>query len=624
MPPMQAGSPGGGGQPAKTMFGYAPPVVPGQQQRAGGAQPAGQPQRPGQPQPAAQPNPYGQQPGMPQQQNPYGQQPGMPQQQPANPYGQQPGMQPQNPYGQQPGMPQQQPANPYGQQPGMQPQNPYGQQPGMPQQQNPYGQQPGMQQPGMQQNPYGQQPGMQQPGMPQQQNPYGQQPGMQQQNPYGQQPGMQQPANPYGQQQNPYGQQPGMQQQPNPYGQQQNPYGQPPGNPYAAPQQPAGYPQQGGYPQAANPYAQPQQEAAGHGPLGDLASRLPHSAPGTILGIPVARLRDPGLQKKILFLAGVALIGSIVVPFSLSPLIFGWSVPGAFFEFLLWPAISGGLYLLLTAAPADMRAKVPPVVLQWIPFVVSYLGIFFTHMGFGFAFFLARAAGVPIAAGVDSLYILGYSALVFGLLARIAQPQDQIARVVIAVGGACLIPTWLGTFHVFSALGSMSIIGLVMALLWFLVITLGVFCIVFVVPPAKLPPALHSVDAFGPLIAAVLIVWLPLQQVLIALGTIVHEHVLLGAILALGHGLLPILAYFGVLMMASPAAYEEAKAMFGGRTGQPPGGGYGGGGGYPPQGGGYPPQGGGYPPQGGGYPPQQGGYPGQGGGYPPQQGGGWQ
>jgi hypothetical protein len=490
------------------MFGYAAPVVPGQQPRVGGAQPAGQPQRPGQPQqPAAQPNPYGQQPGM-QQPNPYGQQPGMPQQQPASPYGQQPGM------------PQQQQANPYGQQPGMQ-----------------------------------------------------------------------QPANPYGQQ--------------------ANPYGQAPANPYAAPQQPAGYPQQGGYPQAANPYAQPQQEAAG--PLGDLANRLPHSAPGTILGIPVARLRDPSLQKKILFLAGVALVASVVVPFSLSPLLFAWS--GGGFEFFLWPIISGGAYLLLTAAPADMRAKVPPVVLQWIPFGVSYAGIFISHMGFGFIFYLAALAGVAVPGGVDGLYILGYSLLVFGLLARIAQPQDQIARIVIAVGGACLIPSWLSSFHLFSGLGGMQIIALLTALLSFLVVTLGVFCIVFVVPPNKLPPALQSVDAFGPLIAAVLIVWLPLQQVLIALTGIIHGHNVSGSLLALGHGLLPILAYFGVLMMASPAAYEEAKAIFA-RRGQPPGGGYSGGGGYPPQGGGYPPQGGGYPPQGGGYPPQ-------GGGYPPQQGG-WQ
>ena len=34
----------------------------------------------------------------------------------------------------------------------------------------------------------------------------------------------------------------------------------------------------------------------------------------------------------------------------------------------------------------------------------------------------------------------------------------------------------------------------------------------FVVPPQKLPPALQAVDAFGPLIAAVLIVWLPAQR----------------------------------------------------------------------------------------------------------------
>ena len=537
------------------------------------------------------------------QQNPYGQQPGMPQQ-PANPYGQQPGMQQPNPYGQQQ-QPQQ--PNPYGQQPGMQqpnpyaqqqqPASPYGQQPGM---QQPGMQQPGMQQPGMQQNPYGQQPGMQQ-------NPYGQQPGMQQ-NPYGQQPGMQQPPNPYaqhgaqhgGQQQNPYGQQPGMQQPANPYGQQANPYGQPPANPYAAPQQPAGYPQQGGYPQAANPYAQPQQEPSG--PLGDLANRLPHSAPGTILGIPVARLRDPGLQKKILFLAGVALIASIVVPVGLSPLTFPFSGGGGFAGFI-WPIISGAAYLVLTAAPADLRNKIPPVVLQWIPFGVAYAGIFISHMG-----------GVSIVFGSnDFLYTLGYSVLVFGLLARIAQPQDQIARIVIAVGGACLIPPLLDSIHILLHFSGVPILGLVHNLLWFLVIILGVFCIVFVVPPAKLPPALHTVDAFGPLIAAVLILWLPLQMVLLTLTGILHPpHDVVGSILKLGHGLLPIVAYFGVLMMASPAAYEEAKAIFARRGG---GGGYGGG--YPPQGGGYPPQGGGYPPQGGGYPPQQGG------GYPPQQGG-WQ
>src|SRR5215212_6501119 len=51
MPPAQAGAPGGGGgQPAKTMFGHAAPVIP--QARPGAGQPGqpGQPARPGAPQ----------------------------------------------------------------------------------------------------------------------------------------------------------------------------------------------------------------------------------------------------------------------------------------------------------------------------------------------------------------------------------------------------------------------------------------------------------------------------------------------------------------------------------------------------------------------------------------------
>ena len=159
MPPMQAGAPPAGGQPAKTMFGYAAPQIPQQQRPAQGApqqparpsqpgQPAGYPQQgfqpppqqgfapppAAQPQPAQQPSPYGQPPAArlrsaAEQPSPYGQpqQPQQPQgygqpQQPS-PYGQP--QQPQQPQGY--GQPQQ-PA-PYGQP--QQPQQPqgFGQQP---------------------------------------------------------------------------------------------------------------------------------------------------------------------------------------------------------------------------------------------------------------------------------------------------------------------------------------------------------------------------------------------------------------------------------------------------------------------------------------------------------------
>lgn len=550
--PQQPGRPGAPPQQG----GFQPPQQGFQQPPP--QQGFGQPQQPGYP-PAGGPPP-GQPPGYgqpPQQANPYGQP-----QQPGPAYGQPP--QQANPYGQ----PQQPAPGGFGQ-----PQQP---------QANPYGQP--QQAPG----------GFGQPQQPQA-NPYGQ-PQPQQANPYGQ---PQQPAaNPYGQPQPA----PGGFGQPQP---QANPYGQP-----QQPQQAYGQPA-GGYPQAQPGFGAPQQDLPG--PLDDLARKLPGSAPGTIFGFPVAQLREPGFQKKMLFLAGVALIASVLVPYSISPMIFAWSIGG--FGGFIWPIIAGGLYLLLTAAPADMRAKVPPVVLQWIPFAVAYAGIFISNMGMGV---MGGGAG-----GTSSLYIIGYSTLMFGLLARIAQPQDQTARIIIAIGAGCLaVPMlqFLGVAFKFSYFPALIIIH---NLLFLLVLILGVFCIVFVIPPKKLPPALQAVDALAPMIAAVLLAWLPAQQVLIALALLVHMHAGISAILILAHGLLPIIAYFGVLMMSAPAAYEEAMAMFGGKKGggQPPAAG----GGYPPQGGGYPPQGGGYPPQGGGYPPQGGGgYPPQGGGgYPPQGGGGY-
>jgi hypothetical protein len=343
-----------------------------------------------------------------------------------------------------------------------------------------------------------------------------------------------------------------------------------------------------------------------HGALDHFAGRLPSSAPGTIFGFPVARLRDQSVQSKILFLAGVALLVSILVPFHISPTYFSWSHGSPLFSALIWPVLSGLAYLLLTVAPPNLRQQIPPIVLHWLPFSVAYAGIFISHMGFG----EVGGGGEAGMGGFGALLILGYSTLVFGLLARIAQPQDQIARIVIAAGSALMIIPFFQFFDVFKILSHVPILFAVTLLLWFVIILLGVLCVVFVVPPQKLPPALQAVDALGPLIAAILLAWLPVSQILMFVALVIEApKQILSAVLFLAHGLLPIIAYFGVLMMAAPSAYEEAKALFIKGPGGP-------GGGYPPPGGGYPPPGGGYPPQGGGYPPQ-------GGGYPPQQGG-WQ
>ena len=522
MPPMQAGAPPAG-QPAKTMFGYAAPQIPQAQQPQQPPQGQGRPSQPGAPG----------QPGYPQQGFAPPQQQGFapPQQQGFAPPQQQGYPQPGQPhaYGQppqqqgypQPGQPQ---ANPYGQP--QQPQQGYPQ-PGQPQA-NPYGQPQQAQQP----NPYGQQP--------QQPNPYGQ-PQQPQANPYGQPQAQQPQAHPYGQ---PQAQQP-----------QANPYGQP----HAQQPQPQAYGQpqaaaQPSYPAAQQGFGQPPPEHAAGMP--GALSKLPGSPPGTIMGIPVARLRDPTLQRKAMFFAGIALIASIVVPLTLTPLQFAWS--GGGFNGFLWPIISGGAYLLVTAAPQNLRDKVPPVVLQWIPFAVSYTGVYLIGEALAFHY------------PVSGLYPLAYATLCFGLLARIAKPEDQIARIIIGVGAVLMILSLLSALSFAFSFGGETmlpglgkIVMIIYQLVWFVIIVLGSACILFVVPPQKLPPALRAVDAFGPMIAAALLAWLVIGPILLFLAMVLSAPAhILDFVLIFAHILLPVLAYFGILMMTAPGAYEEAKRMF--------------------------------------------------------------
>ena len=346
--------------------------------------------------------------------------------------------------------------------------------------------------------------------------------------------------------------------------------------------------------------------------MDDFARRLPQSQPGTLFGVPLAKLRDEGLQRKALLFLGIAVLVSIVVPFSLSPFLMAFK--GNAFRGLIWPLVAGGAYLLVAAAPPELRKQVPPVVLQWLPFGISYSGVLINGLGITF---LGQT-------GFNAFYPIGMATLVFGLLARLQNPNDQTARIIIAIGAGCLLFPLLDAFS-FSG----PILFKLHNALFILVLLIGIACILFVVPPKKLPPALQAVDAFAPHVTAVLLGWLVLQILIMGLMIIVHLKLPLVGLLAIVRGLLALLAYFGVLMLTAPAAYDSVMEMINkNKAGGPPPGNYPppqGGGGYPPpQGGGYPPPqgGGGYPPPqgGGGFPPPQGG-----GGFPPPQGGGgWQ
>src|SRR5690606_6419482 len=134
------------------------------------------------------------------------------------------------------------------------------------------------------------------------------------------------------------------------------------GGPQAGP--PPGAHVPGGAPPPGSPPPGALQPAGGNQAMASLASRLPSSQPGTLFGIPLARLRDPGLEQKTLLIAGIALLASIVIPLSLEPFV----LVGSVFYGLIWPLIAGAAYLLVAIAPPDIKQKVPPAALKWLPF----------------------------------------------------------------------------------------------------------------------------------------------------------------------------------------------------------------------------------------------------------------
>ena len=284
-------------------------------------------------------------------------------------------------------------------------------------------------------------------------------------------------------------------------------------------------------------------------PLASLAQRLPQSEPGTLFGIPMATLRDQVFEKRMLYLCGIALVVAAFLPWGFSPLIFAWSEYSPTFEFFVLPLIVGGSYLLVAAAPSHIKEKVPPLLLKWLPFLCSFFGLGVVGIG-GFM--------LQMFGGATGALSWGLPLLVFGLLVRLNDPRDPYARYIIGVGAAIsfvfLLSSlkWLFSFDV-------PVLVIIHNLTTVAVMLVATACIGLVVPPEKVPQ-LRSIDKFAPLMTAILLAWPLLSVLLFVLGGIVEGQVMM-SILSGGHVLLFNIAYFGVLLITSPEAYDEIKVI---------------------------------------------------------------
>jgi hypothetical protein len=417
---------------------------------------------------------------------------------------------------------------------------------------------------------------------------------------------------------------------------------------------PQGFQQQPAFQQQPQGYP-PQQQAPQQGGPGFLAY-APKSKPGTLFGIPLATLRDQALERKALIICGLLIAGGIFIPWMTGPTVWSWKLPK--FTFLIWPIIASAMYLLVGFSPTAVRQAVPQVVMKWVPFSVALISIgiigitveiMMAKMGGGAAAAAAAAeaakAGIKFTppefsmSGPQIMLVWGYPILCFGLLARLARPEDQTARIIIAVGAGMMLVWWLDfTFEGAFTFKGQKALDVIHQLLFWLVGLIAVASAVFVLKPTTVP-ALAGIDAFAPAVTALLLVWLVVEVLLAVLSGLIHHKMGLGAVLLGAHVLVNVIGYFGILMLTAPEAYDSLMNAFSKHkqavaAGQVPQGPYAQQQmpqqpqqpGYPQQQGGpiqpqMPPQSWGQqPPQGGpppGYPPQGGG----GGGWPPQGGG---
>jgi hypothetical protein len=318
-------------------------------------------------------------------------------------------------------------------------------------------------------------------------------------------------------------------------------------------------------PQGA-PAMQPGQFTPSGDPLAGLAAKVPGSKPGTLFGIPLSTLRDQKFEQKALLFMGVLVAIGIFIPYSTDPTRFSWDAKAKFTP-LIWPIIAAACYLLVALSPKAVRENVPPVVMKWIPFGVSLVSIGIVGFGFVYVAKLQLAAsGADVGLPTNMiLFLWGYPILCFGLLARLANPDDQIARIVIGVGVALILPFAIEyiTDVAFKFKGQKAL-EVIHQLCQFVVILVALACAVFVVKPSTVP-ALRSVDAFAPLFTAILLGWLLVQIALLVLAWLVHDKGgAVGDLLRGAHMFVGTFAYFGILMLTAPEAYDSLMEIFSG------------------------------------------------------------
>jgi hypothetical protein len=311
--------------------------------------------------------------------------------------------------------------------------------------------------------------------------------------------------------------------------------------------------------QPMQPAPQPQPGAPAqpnHG-IADMAARIPHSKPGTLFGIPFSVMHDQSFLNKLLGFSAIGIAGSRFIPVSFSPFRFIWS--GNAGNLLIMPMILAGVYFLVALAPKDLQAKIPAPVLKWGPFFAAYIGTGMLGVASPMMMMMSLGGGPALGGGALAYT---YPILVFGMLIRIQDEDDIIARYFVGVAALSSLFSALGMFSWLFHFGGVPFMFIINNIITLVALLLMASCLLFAIPK-KWVPAVAQFEGFAQLATALLAIYPLVSLVIVMLGLIVHMHMVIGALMVGAQFLVMFIGFFGVLILSAPAAYGVIKGWLG-------------------------------------------------------------
>ncbi|MBK9072717.1 MAG: hypothetical protein IPL79_17205 [Myxococcales bacterium] len=284
------------------------------------------------------------------------------------------------------------------------------------------------------------------------------------------------------------------------------------------------------------------------GPLDDWARKLPSSQRGTLFGHSLDLFANLEMRNLLLMIFGVMLCSCLVLPMStLGENVWAFSKGVPKFSMLVFPVLAGAFYI------AVARNLVSHALVGAALSVVAIVGVF--SMG-------GESSGNPLG---SNTYYFGLAALLFGLMARLQFPEAMAPRAIIALGAIFWLVFMIDAVEFIFTFEHMPAFLVIHNLLFFAVLLAGIASGALAVPADKLPPALRSLEAFAPLLTAIVIAWVVIQPILFMLG-------LMGAT-TFSHGLViglrlivVAVGYFGVWTLAAPGTFKIVTELLGGKT----------------------------------------------------------